>query len=187
MPKIQSMCSRQIVYEILKSGPKTRREVHTVLTDSPHPSYTMGTLGRVIGSLVNDGVVVKSREGTLEAVYRIANMDADVSDILTLPQTSKYVSWRVGHKKSGYNSKRLKKSVGRSSRSKYSLPERIYLKGMKDDGSRDGGIDWVDEPDSPREGQAAIWLRQRRVPDLPQKSDLALASSLAAFLGAKNK
>ncbi len=165
MPRLQKTCSREVIYHLLQERPMTRKEVVQALEESHHPSYKEGTVGRVIGSLVNDGLVTVRRSGRSQCVYEA--IDGDES-LLQLPQTAKYVSWVKGERKTGYNSKKSPRSgrtahIGRSSSIEYLPDDHLYIKdAMIDDGSDDSGVDWIGSEDNPIFIQAD-WLWRLRV------------------------
>lgn len=173
MPKLQDTCAREAIYDILRQGPLTRQEVVRILAESDLPSYRPGTVGRVIGSLVNDGLVSVSRRGREECRYLAEKAPDDLIRVLRSPQTSRYVSWVRGERKTGYNSRKPPRCgettrIGRYGPIHPSFEERPYTGSMMvDDGSEDRGIDWIDGPDNSMYIQAD-WLLRARVGYRPQ-------------------
>lgn len=173
MPKLMGTCAREVVYDLLREGPRTVDEIVALLEASDLPSYRRGTVGRVIGSLVNDGLISRSRKGREKAIYRAEEAPDNLIEILHRPQTSKYVSWKKGERKTGYNSRKPPRSGGTSRICRVGpihsrKQEQVYTRdAMVDDGSEDRGIDWLDGPENSMYVQAD-WLLRARVGYKPQ-------------------
>lgn len=183
MPRLQDVCSREVVFHVVRlDGTRpvykdgnlhirgmTRKDLEAAMTLMAQrgivPAYRPGTLGRILGSLVNDGLVSRQRPLGESMVYYATDPAWEPqdprTDLLRAPQTARYVSWRKGERKTGYNSLRPKQPrPGKALKS--SGPRHIVNTPptRADDGSKENPrIDWITSKDSPLYIQADLLLR----------------------------
>lgn len=169
MPKLTDVNSREAIFhlirldgihpiyknDILHARALTRDELSQKVIEASErgvmPPYRPGTVGRVLGSLVNDGLVSRQRgpEGfmwywTTEPHWE---MEDTRIELLRASQSAKYVSWKRGQRKTGYNSIRSRQPIsihrGLKLTKRREENDPIRTRWAKDDGTKDQRKNWI--------------------------------------------